>query len=173
MTKKQWRKIFLPSRNLDTSPLKPKASVVPMSYTDPLTVLLFFPLATCCPLPKQCYPFVELVGIVVQKPSEYQTVWVPGIQMIVTWFGRPFEYQTFWTINRLLLVWFWDHHLNTKPFDNQTQIYHLNTILVRYSDGYSSYICPFFTFFAPKSLPISINDNFIKLKGTISVFLSL
>ena len=29
-----------------------------------------------------------------------------------------------------------DHHSNTRPFDNQTQIYHLNTWLVRYSDGY-------------------------------------
>ena len=33
-------------------------------------------------------------------------------------------------------VRFSDHHLNTKPFDNQTQIYHLNTKLVQYSDGY-------------------------------------
>ena len=29
-----------------------------------------------------------------------------------------------------------DHHSNTEPFDNRTQIYHLNTKLVRYSDGY-------------------------------------
>ena len=27
-----------------------------------------------------------------------------------------------------------DHYLNTGPFDNQTQIYHLNTRLVQYSD---------------------------------------
>ena len=26
--------------------------------------------------------------------------------------------------------------MNSGPFDNQKQIYHLNTILVRYSDGY-------------------------------------
>ena len=29
-----------------------------------------------------------------------------------------------------------DHYLNTGPFDNQTQIYHLNTRLVRYSDDF-------------------------------------
>ena len=33
-------------------------------------------------------------------------------------------------------VCFSDHHLNTGPFDNRTQINHLNTRLVRYSDGY-------------------------------------
>ena len=31
---------------------------------------------------------------------------------------------------------FSDHHLNTEPFDNQTQISHLNNRLVQYSDGY-------------------------------------
>ena len=66
----------------------------------------------------------------VQWPSEYRTpehrtVWVSG-----------FKYRTFWTLNRLFSVRFSDHHLNTGPFDNQTQIYHLNTRLVRYSDGY-------------------------------------
>ena len=34
------------------------------------------------------------------------------------------------------LVRFSDHHLDTGPFDNWTQIYHLNIGLVRYSDGY-------------------------------------
>ena len=56
-------------------------------------------------------------------------------------------FQTFWTINRLFSVQFSDHHSNTGPFDNWTQIYHLNTRQVRYSDGYwYSNI--------PKSLPL-------------------
>ena len=33
-------------------------------------------------------------------------------------------------------VRFSDHHSNTRPFDNQTQIYHLNIRLVWYLDGY-------------------------------------
>ena len=33
-------------------------------------------------------------------------------------------------------VQFSDQHSNTGPFDNQTQIYHLNARLVQYSDGY-------------------------------------
>ena len=32
-------------------------------------------------------------------------------------------------------VWFSNHLSNTRPFDNQTKIYNLNTTLVRYSDG--------------------------------------
>ena len=32
-------------------------------------------------------------------------------------------------------VRFSDHHLNTRPFENPTHIYHLSTRLVRYSDG--------------------------------------
>ena len=31
---------------------------------------------------------------------------------------------------------FSNHHQNTEPFDNRTQIYHLNTKLVWYSDAY-------------------------------------
>ena len=54
----------------------------------------------------------------------------------VMWLGGPFEYRTFCTINRLFSVQFSDHHLNTGPFDNQTQIYHSNIRLVQYSDGY-------------------------------------
>ena len=38
--------------------------------------------------------------------SEYQTVWVTGVQMVVTRLGGTLDYQTFWTINRL----FPDHH---------------------------------------------------------------
>ena len=41
------------------------------------------------------------------------------------------------------LVRFSDRHLNTGPFDNQTQIYHLNTRLVQYSDGYCSLVLEF------------------------------
>ena len=40
---------------------------------------------------------------------------------IVTYLGGPFKYQTFWTIKRLCSVEFSDHHLNTRPFDNQTK----------------------------------------------------
>ena len=39
-------------------------------------------------------------------------------------------------INRLYSVRFSSCHFITGPFDNGTQIYHLNTRLVRYSDGY-------------------------------------
>ena len=38
--------------------------------------------------------------------------------------------------NWLFSVQFSDHHLNTRPFDKQTQIYHLNTRPVLYSNGY-------------------------------------
>ena len=54
----------------------------------------------------------------------------------VTWLGGPFKYRTFWTINTLFSVRFSDHLLNTRPFENRTQIYHSNTRLVWYSDGY-------------------------------------
>ena len=75
------------------------------------------------------------------------TIWIPNTRIPdsmgvrysngkVTWLGGPFKYQTFWTINRLFSVRFSDHHLNTGPFDNWTLIYHLNTRLVSYSDGY-------------------------------------
>ena len=57
----------------------------------------------------------------------------------VTWISQPFEYRTLWTINRLLSVRFSDHHSNTWPFDNRTQIYHLNTRLACYSDPYCGY----------------------------------
>ena len=52
--------------------------------------------------------------------SEYPTVWVYGIQMVVTRLGGPFKYRRFWTINRLISVQFSDHHLTTRPFNNQT-----------------------------------------------------
>ena len=54
----------------------------------------------------------------------------------VTGYGGPLEYRTFWTIIRLFSVQFSDHHSTTGPFDNRTQIYHSNTRLVWYSDGY-------------------------------------
>ena len=44
--------------------------------------------------------------------------------------------------DRFFPVRFSVHHLNTRPFDNQTHIYHLNTWLVVYSDGYCEYIQP-------------------------------
>ena len=52
------------------------------------------------------------------------------------WLGGPFQCRTFRTVNRLFSVRFSDHHSNTWPFDNRTQILHLNTRLARYSDGY-------------------------------------
>ena len=51
----------------------------------------------------------------------------------IPWLGGPLEYRTFWTINRVFSVRFSDHH------SNRTQIYPLNTRLVRYSDGYYIY----------------------------------
>ena len=54
----------------------------------------------------------------------------------VMWLGRPFGYRIFWTINKLFSVRFSDHLSNTGPLNNWTQIYHLNTRLVQYSDGY-------------------------------------
>ena len=68
------------------------------------------------------------VTIRIQLPS--------GIQMVVTWPCRPFGYQIFLTTNKAFSVRYSDHHLNTRPFGNQTQIYHLKTKLVWYSDGY-------------------------------------
>ena len=52
------------------------------------------------------------------------------------WLGGIFKYRTVWT--QPFSVWFLDHHLNTGPFDNQTQIYLLNTCLVQYSNGFCS-----------------------------------
>ena len=37
------------------------------------------------------------------------------------------------------------HRLNTGPYDNQRQIYHSNTRLVRYSDGYCKTVSCLFT----------------------------
>ena len=48
----------------------------------------------------------------------WRTIWIPNI----------------WTINRLFSVQFSVHHLNTGPFDNRTQIHHLNLRQVRYTD---------------------------------------
>ena len=71
----------------------------------------------------------------------WRIIWIPYIldhkqAFFSPDFGPPFEYRTFWTINRLFSVQFLDHHLNTEPFDNWTQIYHFDTRLVQYSDGY-------------------------------------
>ena len=66
------------------------------------------------------------------------TIWIPDTMGVwysngkVMWLGWSFEYRTFWTINRLFSFQFSDCHLTTKPFDNWTQIYHLNTRLVRF-----------------------------------------
>ena len=70
----------------------------------------------------------------------------------VMWLGRQFEYRTFWTINRIFSVRFSDHHSSTGPFDNWTQIYLMNTRLVRYSDSYCT-LNPLWTIpkgFSPK-----------------------
>ena len=57
-----------------------------------------------------------------------------GSQMVLAmWPDIPFK-------NRTFLFWFSDHHLNNRPFDNQKQIYHSNTRLVRYSDGYCRFV---------------------------------
>ena len=55
--------------------------------------------------------------------------------------SNTLKYRIFWTINRLFSVWFSHHYLNIRPFDNWTQIYHLNTRLIRYSDGHCTCIC--------------------------------
>ena len=69
-------------------------------------------------------------------------IWIPdrmGIQYSngkVMWVGRPSEYQMFWTINRLFqsgfqtITWIQDY-LTT----GHKSTIHLNTRLVRYSDG--------------------------------------
>ena len=44
----------------------------------------------------------------------------------VTWLGGPFESRTFRTKNRVILVQFSDHHLNTRPFTHKFTI--LNNI---------------------------------------------
>ena len=65
--------------------------------------------------------------------------WLLGVRYSngkVPWLGGPFKYRTFWTINRLFSSPVFRPSFNTGPFNNQTQIYHLNTRLVRYSDGY-------------------------------------
>ena len=57
-------------------------------------------------------------------------------------FGRSviFSHLVFYLFGPLESVYctslFSDHHLNTGPFDNRTQINHSNTRLVQYSDGY-------------------------------------
>ena len=48
------------------------------------------------------------------------TIWIPDILDHKQDFSAQFS----------------DHHLNTRPFDNWTQFYHLYTRLVQYSDGY-------------------------------------
>ena len=73
--------------------------------------------------------------------SEYQTVWVSGIDMVQSRDLADHSNTGFWTLNRLFQSGFQTticipDHLHTRPFDNPTQIYHLYTRLVRYSDGY-------------------------------------
>ena len=68
--------------------------------------------------------------------SEYWTEWLSGFQMVKSHdLADHLNTRHFgpWTD---FLSLFSDHHSNTGPFDNQTQIYHLNTRLVWYSDGY-------------------------------------
>ena len=71
--------------------------------------------------------------------SEHLTfvnTFLSGFQMV--WLGIPFQNQTFFIIKRHIFFCFSDHHSKTRPFDNQTHLDHLNTRLVRYSDGYCS-----------------------------------
>ena len=61
---------------------------------------------------------------------------------LIMWLGRPFEYQTFYIIKEIFFFRFSDHHLKIGPFNNQTFLDHLNTRLVRYSDGYCTWASP-------------------------------
>ena len=54
----------------------------------------------------------------------------------------PNEFMTYLS-KQVFSVLFSNHHSNTRPIDNRTQIYHLNTILVRYSDGYCIWFLKF------------------------------
>ena len=74
----------------------------------------------------------------------------------VIWLGEPFKYQTFWTISRLFSGWFSDHRYNTGPFDNRTQIYHLNSKLVRHSDCHCNLKSFFVLFFRRQSFGWSV-----------------
>ena len=79
--------------------------------------------------------------VTIWKPN----TWIPDSMGVrysngkVTWLGGPFEYWTFWTINKFFSLRF-SYHPNIGPFDNRTQIYHLNTRLVQYSNGYCIWI---------------------------------
>ena len=83
------------------------------------------------PRDNDCYTVtIWIPNTWIPHSSEYPTVWVSGIQMV-----KSHDFTDHLnTINRLFSVRFSDHHSNTGPFDNPTQIYHLNTRLVRYSD---------------------------------------
>ena len=69
-------------------------------------------------------------------------IWIPdsmGVWYLngkVTWLGIPFDYRNILDHKQAFSVWFSDQHLSTGPFDYRTQIYHLNTRLALYSDGY-------------------------------------
>ena len=52
----------------------------------------------------------------------------------MTW--RTIQIQDILDHKQAFSVWFSDHHLNTGQFDNRTQICHLNTRLIQYSDGF-------------------------------------
>ena len=58
---------------------------------------------------------------------------------LITWLGGTFEYWTFWSIKQSFFVHLSNHHSKNKPFNNQASLNHLNTRLVRYSDGYCIY----------------------------------
>ena len=68
-------------------------------------------------------------------------------------------------------VRFSDHHLNTGPFDNPTQIYHLNTTLVGHPDGYCSanmlFECPGYVIIVLKVWPLVTSPS---LKSKFKVF---
>ena len=65
------------------------------------------------------------------KWSKLLTIWIPdksGVQMV--------SVLDIFNHKQAFSVQFLHHHSNTRPFDNRTQIYYLNTRIKRYSDGY-------------------------------------
>ena len=89
----------------------------------------------------QNYSQLEYSNHMNTKHMNNRFIWLPDSMGVwysngkVKWLGRPFKSWTFWTIYRFFSVQLSGHHLKTWPFDNQTQIYYLETRLVRYSDG--------------------------------------
>ena len=104
------------------------------------------------------------------------TIWKPDIQILdirmpdivgvwylngkVEWLGRPFVFRTFWTTNRLFQS---GVQTTTRTLNHLTTRYKstiLNTLLVRYSDGYCTrgtfinYIAQISTVFMTPHVPL-------------------